>query len=275
VKKKKRNKSNFWRFVSVIMVVSTAAVIFFWFTKEPDTINHSQEELQARYDYNLNHKSSTNVHQLLRPVYFSKGKYAAACGTMVLGKDEKPSFIVTASHLFSETDPGSDFYDYHVLGPSGFTSQGHLSRVVLDSLRTSSSPKGIQDIAICYIGDAGQISRTSKVIISASSPSQHDFSLNSVTPFRVTSVTTGEQFEIVGEAVNSVTNAFYVMLYESVNGESGSGFWKDESEQFPNGGGKLYVLSGDIAISQQTRRDLHIPAQYKRLTLMSAIQIKW
>ncbi|MEI8327557.1 MAG: hypothetical protein WCG02_00280 [Candidatus Taylorbacteria bacterium] len=273
-KNKKKTVSYRWGIVLTIVVAGVVSVSL-WTMKEPITVEHSLRELQERYDYNLGHRSPTNIHPRLRAVYFSKGKYAAACGTMVIGKDGQPSFIVTASHLFSNTEPGSDLYDYHVLGPSGFTSQGHLSSVVLDSLRTSPTVEGIQDVALCYMGDASLISRTSAVLVSAASPSRQEFSLSPVTPFKVTSITTGESFEIIGEMVNTVTNAFYLMLYENMNGESGSGFLKQEKDMASNNVVKLYILSGDIEISAQTRRDLKVPAQYKRLTPMSAIEIKW
>ena len=149
-----------------------------------------------------------------------------------------------------------------------------VSRVVLDSRRTSSSVEGIADIAVCYLGEPGLINRTSKVIVSAESPTGHDFVLGKIDPIRVTSVATGEQFDIIGEALNSVTNAFYIMLYESVNGESGSGFWARDGELFA-GGGRLYVLSGNINISAQTRKDLDIPPRYKHLTTLSVVKIDW
>ena len=264
-----------WLFLIVIAIVLLGIVLVNKpIQKESEIAQHSQVEVQARYDYNLEHASVTNVHPFLRSVYFSKGKLAAACGTMVLDKSGLPSFIITANHLFSETDPGTDFYDYHVLEPRrGFAYQGHLSRVVLDSMRTSLYSEGIQDIAFCYVGDANPISRTSKVQVSAVSPSPHYFSVNPVTPFSVTSVTTGEAFDIVGEMINSATNAFYVMLYESINGESGSGFWKND--EGGNKKGKLYVLSGDVSVSTQTRRELKIPTKYKRFSSLSAVEIKW
>ena len=267
MKKQKKKHAHPLRTALIMVVMVIGTVLWFKSSKNPDIIEHSHQELEARYDYILHHVVQTNVHPLLRAVHFSIGKNFAACGTMILKKDGTEAYIVTANHLFSETQPGSDYYDYHVLGTNGFTTNGHISRVVLDSFRSSSSVESIQDIATCYPGEANLISRTSKVIVSAENPTGHTFTVNKTPPFEVISLTTGEHLQIVGEIVNTEGNVFFAMLYESVNGESGSGFW--------DGGNRLLILSGNITISPQTRRELGIPDKFTYITTCSSVSIQF
>jgi hypothetical protein len=265
----KKHQISRWLIAVSIIAISTLifSVCMFSGRSNKDAVKHTHSELQNRYDYLLTHVVINNVHPLLRPVHFSIGDKFAAAGTLVLKPDLTPYEIITAAHLFSETQPGSDYYDYHVLGHNGFTQNGHLSRVVLDSIRSSDTPEGIQDIAVCYIGEPGLISRTSKVMVSAEVPFKSDYTILRIDPIEVTSITTGEKYVIPGLLVNTAKVPLSVMLYENVNGESGSGFWGND--------GRLYVLSGSIMVNEKLRKELKIPENFRYVTVCSGVNIKW
>jgi hypothetical protein len=256
-----------FKFLSIFFT-AIAALCFYWNHSQTNKAESSQEDTQKRYDYLMSHVVKENVHPLLRPIRLSVGELASACGTLVLRSDMKPGYIVTANHIFPETQPGSDYYDYHVYGPKGFTDHGHISSVVLDSFRGDDTPEGINDVAICNIGDPSLISRVSKVRVSAENPIQGEFHVLKMDHVAVVSITTGEKFYLVAEAVNVHKANFFVMLYESVNGESGSGFWDE-------GGGRLYILSGNIVVDSSLRETLSIPIGFKHVAMMSGTKISW
>lgn len=229
-------------------------------------IVHSQEELQARYNYLITHVAKTNVHPFLRPIHFAIGKSFAASGTLLLGKDGGSQQIITANHLFSITQPGSDYYDFCVVTANGYTNRNHISDVLMDSMRQSDDAGGIEDIAFAHIGEPGLINRTSRVPVSASVSFTSSVRISKIPTRHVTSLVTGEQFDIVGQAVNERDVVTWIMLYESVNGESGSGYWGDD---------KLYVLSGTTTVTERMRKDLDIPSKYGYVSVLSAVSIKW
>lgn len=264
--KKMDRKRRFSLMLLLGLILGICLVIYFGH-KSDGLIKHSKDELQGRYDYLLNHVSPTNVHPYLRPVHFSIGRNFAACGTLVLNTNLEPYKIVTAAHLFSVTQPGSNYYDYHVLSSTGYVAHGHISRVVLDSIRFSDKPEGIHDVAFCYVGDPGLILRTSQVLVSAESPFATSFRYGKINPVHATSITTGEKFRIVGQIVNDQNVPFFVMLYESLNGESGSGFLGSD--------GHLYILSGNVAVTPEMRKALEIPDTFKYVTVLSAVNINW
>ncbi len=271
MKKTKRKTSTPYKWVpgvSLMLLIFGLAVLVRHDRNQDNIVSHSEAEYQERYDYLLEHVAQTNVHPLLRAVHFTIGKYFDACGTMVLNADGTPYFIVTANHLFSETQPGSDYYDYHVLGPNGYGEQGHISRVVLDSIRSSNVPEGIQDVAFCYIGEPAPISRTSKVLVSASSPFSQSFQVGKLAEqVDAVSITTGEHCKIIGQIVNNQNVPYFIMLYKSVNGESGSGFWGSDK--------RLYIISGGVVVSPETRKELLIPSTYDYVTVLSAVNVHW
>lgn len=227
---------------------------------------YSDVELRARYDYVLDHVSKTNVHPFLRAIHFGIGNHFACSGTLMLKRDGAPDKIITAAHLFSETQPGSDYYDYRLVSPTGYVAGGHVSRVILDSICSKDSG-GIHDIAICELGDRTLISRTSKVRVSADKPFDLRFAAGKIAPRTATSIATGEQHDITGQIVTDDGVPFFIMLYESLNGESGSGFWGSD--------GKLYIVSGDVDVTDSLRKDLGVPDQYKVVTAMAGVALNW
>ena len=230
------------------------------------TESYSLGELTERHTYLLSHMTKRNIHPNLRAVHFSIGERFVACGTLVLGRDMKPYCIVTANHIFSDDLPGSDYYDYHILDgndPSGFSAHGFISKVVLDSVRNTYNPKIIDDIAFCYVGNRSLIMRSSKVRISIDGAYQTAKAPKKIT---VTSLTTGEKYQIVGEVVGE-KNSYFVLEYDSTLGESGSGFLGDD--------GILYILSAGGFNSESFRQALDIPQRYKVVTLLSAVKINW
>ena len=236
-------------------------------TDSEDSDYPSEKELDKRYHYLLTHVTPTNIHPRLRPVHFNIGKKFEACGTLMLDADFKPYRIITANHLFSETQPGSDYYDYRVLSPKGYEQPGHVSKVNLDTFRASATPDGIQDIAICEVGEAKLISRTSKVRVFAGQPTTLALQIAKIKTIKITSISSGEQFDIVGQATSDQGATFFVMLYASMSGESGGGFLGDD--------GKLYVLSGGVRVTPQLRSDLNIPAKYKQVSALAGVDIEW
>jgi hypothetical protein len=263
---KKKNKKQF-PFILLPSIIIGILLTFLFGRKNNKSIEHSKEELQNRYNYLLSHVAQTNVHDFLRPIHFSVGKDFAACGTLILKTNLDPDKIITAAHLFSRTQAGTDYYDYHILSSTGYVTHGHISNAVLDSIRSSDKDEGIHDVAFCYIGDPGLISRTSKVIVSAESPTAALFSFGKIDPVQVTSITTGEKFKIVGQIVNGQNVPFFVMLYEGLNGESGSGFWGSDY--------RLYILSGNINLTPEIRKAVDIPEKFKYVTVLSAVKINW
>jgi secreted trypsin-like serine protease len=226
---------------------------------------YSDDQLNERYQYLLTHVTKTIIHPYLRPVHFSIGKYFAACGTLVLSRDSKPQYIITAAHLFSETQPGSDYYDYHVLSSNGYTENGHISKVVVDSIRRSNNIDGIEDVAVCYFGLPELITRNSKVRISASTSFQGIYKEGKMDDLFVTSITTGEKYKVAGQLVNDQDKALFATLYESTNGESGSGFWGSDNN--------FYILSGSVDVTDGIRKDLDIPPEYKRMSILTRVGI--
>lgn len=270
MKKKKLQKRN--TIFPIVLICSGLGIVLVFtillWINDSDTEKipeHGIDELKARYDYLLDHVTTTNVHPLLRPVHFSVGNKFASCGTMVLKSDGNPYQIVTANHLFSETQPGTNYYDYHVLSRTGYISHGHISRVILDSMRSSNM--GIQDVALCYMGDPVPIVRTSKVRVSAESPIEGMFRAGKIDKVIATSLTTGEKYDIIGQIVSEDSILFFVMLYRNLNGESGSGFWGNDNI--------LYIVSGSTPVTKRLRRDLDIPMNYEFITMMSAAKINW
>ena len=235
--------------------------------KTNDPIRHTQAELEERYHDILTHVTPNHVHPRLRPIHFNIGTKFAASGTLVLNTDGTPWQIVTANHLFSETQPGSDYYDYNVLSPRGYIEKGHVSGVTLDSLRHGDTPEGIEDVALCQIGEPALISRTSKVRVSAAVPITGAWTPSKISPVRVTSVTTGEKFDVVGQVLNDKRVPCFIMLYESRNGESGSGFWGDD--------GNLYILSGSGRLNDENRKTLGVPDSYRYITWLSRVSINF
>ena len=208
----------------------------------------SKKDLENRVNYLASHVPKSPVHPSLRPVRFLIGDLLNGCGTLILNKKMEPWCIITANHLFSETQPGVDFYTYKLLTSEGYKDGGSISSVTLDSVRNNSDAKGIEDIAICYIGVPAPIARTSKVRISADVSLHGEFFVSKIRPITVTSITTGERFKLIGELVNDEKLVLFAMLYQSINGESGSGFWGDD--------GRLYVLSGNISLTAAARKSL-------------------
>ncbi len=259
--------------VGVVCILAVLASLAVWLLlnkivlQKESTIVHTKEELQARHDSLLAHAAPTNVHPYLRPIRFRIGESAGALGTLILNKDGSPFQIVTANHLFSETQPGSEYYDYAIITPKGYGEFGHISHVVLDSMRKSSSSDGIEDIAFAHIGTPAPISRTSKVRVSANVAFKSRIRAGKISPVKVKYLVTGQQFEIIGQLVNDEGVATWVMLYESINGESGGGFWSDE--------GKLYILSGTAVATPQLRKDLGIPRTFRYITVLSAVELSW
>lgn len=261
--------------IALITGVSVLVVfifLFWWINsqigQQPSQPNYTEEQLRDRYDYMYTHVAAENVHPYLRPVHFKIGKNFGACGTLVLGKDNLPKYIVTANHLFSETQPGSDYYDYYVLTPKGYTDLGHVSDVVLDSLRQPGLNGGIDDVAVCHLGNPGLIARTSKVKVSGDRGFTQEYRVGKLTEKKtVTSVSSGETYPVIGQAVSPENVPFWIIPYHSMNGESGSGFWGSDDV--------LYVLSATTTVSDQSRKDLDIPPTLKRMTLLSAAKIGW
>ena len=60
---------------------------------------------------------------------------------------------------------------------------------------------------------------------------------------------------------------FFVMLYESLNGESGSGFWGSDN--------RLYILSGNVAVTPEMRKMIEIPDKFRYVTVVSGVNIHW
>ncbi len=232
-----------------------------------DLLVHTREEVVARYHHALRNVTGTNVHPLLRPVHFTIGTIFAASGTLVLNKQGEPSYVVTAAHLFSENRPGADYYSYRVLTPTGFSVEGDIERVTVDSFRNDDTPDGIQDIALCYIGKPTLIPRVSKVRVSAQKEHVAEYRVSKTPTVIATSVTTGEQFSIVGELLGDHGALFHVMLYEAVNGESGSGYWGND--------GRLYVLSGNVMIDQNMRDTLGIPDSFRYASTLTGTTVNW
>ena len=263
--------------VVCFVVVFVAALSTFFLhgenKAELSTVNNvNPDELLQRHIYLATHIVKKDVHPFLRPVCFTihkkEGEELACYGTLMLNGDLTPSCILTANHLFSETRPGSDYYDYHVMGPNGDRESGHLSRVVLDSVRTSDNPKGINDIAICYMGEPGLISRVSKVCVSSDIGFSDNYRVGKLThEIMVTSIMTGERYRVVGQIVNSQKLAQVIMLYQNLPGESGSGFWGDDK--------RFYVISGSMPVNQYLREHLNIPDDFKTVTVLSGADIHW
>ncbi len=254
----------------VLGILSFIGITFVFAMAQPNDqkmeTHHSDMELRARYNYLLDHVSRTNVHPFLRAIHFGIGDKFACSGTLMLKRDGTPDKIITAAHLFSETQPGSDYYDYRLVSPTGYVAGGHVSRVILDSVRSKDSG-GIHDVAICELGDRALISRTSKVRVSAEKTFDLKFAAGKIQPRTATSITTGEQYAVTGQIVTDDGVPFFIMLYESLNGESGSGFWGSD--------GKLYIVSGDLDVTDGLRKDLGIPSQYKTVTAMAGVAINW
>ena len=228
---------------------------------------YSISQLEERYKYIRDHAVSENIHPQLRPIHFSMGDKFAASGTLVLDKNGRPAFVVTANHLFSLTQPGSSIYKCNILNSAGYESAGYLSSVVLDSMRSSQG--GIQDIAIGYIGKPQPIARTSKVTVSAEMPFSGEFIVRKVKSKEVISVATGQKLLIIGEAIGKQDGTFFQLaLYECMNGESGGGYWSPTEN-------RLYVLSASSLISDGVRKTLEVPDDVKYVTLMSGTSVSW
>jgi hypothetical protein len=255
-------------FLALLVCMLFWFLFFFLWHRDERVVEHTLEELKERHTYLYTHATSTPVHPRLRAIRFSEGNVLGACGTALLNGDGSISSIITANHIFSKTCPGEGYYDYHVFGANGYTSSGHISRVILDSMRHSSIPEGIQDIAICYPGAPEKISRISEVCVSAEIPITQNWKVGAFpTPITVTSTITGERFDVVGQAVNDQNVLLFIMLYESMSGESGSGFLGSDDV--------LYVLSGTFVPSDSMRAACKIPSRYKYASLMSAVKIGW
>lgn len=258
---------------SIKMTVSVCALALFCLScaSQRDSvksglIHYSRAEVKDRQQYLLGHVSTTNIHPSLRPVHLKIGNRLCASGTMVLDTDQSPSQIVTANHIFSETISGSDFYDYAVITPSGYSQKGHLSKVVVDSIRSSSSNEGISDIAIGFPGKPQRISRTSKVRIAATIPMKMMYKIRRIEPLQITSLITGQRFSIIGELENTAGMKLHVVAHKNVAGESGSGFWGDDQ--------KLYVLAGSVPVTPFLNEVMG-PLEHKALSVMSAMTLPY
>ena len=272
----RKNKSRVsWRTVYILGSIMILALVLFQNNSEPRVnirtepiITHSDKELQKRIDYLITHVTPTNIHPFLRPIRFKVGNRPGALGTLLLNRDGTTNLIITANHLFSETQPGSDYYEFAEMTPDGYGKFGGISHVIIDSMRTSAESHAIEDIAFAHIGDPSLITRTSKVHVSAQVGFQGNFGISKITPpIRVRYLVTGQELEIVGQLVNDKRVAMWVLLYESMNGESGGGMWSEE--------GKLYILSGTVVVTPKLRKDLEIPDKFRYITILSAVKIAW
>lgn len=227
---------------------------------------NTQPAVSDRHSHILSHVTETSVHKYLRPGVFLKGDDLAGYGTAVLGINASTNYILTASHLFSETQPGSDYYDFVELKGRGPAQRNHISHVAVDIIRANYNTNIIEDVALCHIGEPKLIERTSRVHLSPERPCTDMGVVEKTTQTSLTSLTTGETYTIIGR-LTAVKSYYRLMLYEPVPGESGSGFWGDDSI--------LYILSGNIPILPHWYERLGIPPEYKTLCLVTGVKIEW
>lgn len=254
-------------------VVPVIALILGWWlhnNNQPKVVPEEENDvtLASRHAYITSHITKTNVHPNLRPVLFLRGDTMSGYGTLVLNKSANTNYnyIVTASHLFSETEPGSDYYDFVELKSTGPTQRNHISSVAVDIMKAGDNQEIIQDVAQCHIGEPKLIQRTSKVRISGVRSFDDKGAVGKTDQKTLTSLATGEKYSLIGQ-VNAIHGSYWLMLYESMHGESGSGFWGDDSN--------LYILSGSMPILPDWYEKLGIPHKFKRISLMTGVKITW
>lgn len=226
--------------------------------------------LAERHNYLLTHIYD-QVHPQLKPVLFLTGPNLTSMsgyGTAVLDADGKPAFLVTANHLFrNDSGLGSKIYRFSYLRSNGrHVPGGYVGKVEYNYLSNSNTPEGIEDVALCHISNQPtEIKLESDGIISADKPITSSFSIGPIDHREARSLITGNRYDIVGQMVTDAGAPYFVMLYDSMNGESGSGFLGNDNV--------LYIVAGSGTVTPELIKKIPATSGHKTVTVLAAVNV--
>lgn len=169
------------------------------------------------------------------------GDQSVLCGIGSLTRGQKgPSYIVTAEHLISFED--QQVFGYRILRPLEKSIDHGISCVIRRGQDLALEEGQRPDFVLLGIGKSVRIQCTKRVKIDGVSNGEVSIFEE---PFELRSIVSGEVVRALGTSTVAEDNhAEYTIIdYESVHGESGTGF-VDES-------GQLFVLKGKVLIAEE------------------------
>jgi len=209
--------------------------------------------------------SVVNVCDRLRPVHIVSRHSVVGHGTLILNQAGLPSRIVTAGHVLIRGSFNVS-YGYSVLTPCGYGDDGSASGFRSFSLRESSPSHVVTDLALSALDgfpvNAKALVSPDWVRVTESMPYG---SIRFKEPFAVRSVVTGKSCQVIGIMKRPREPAYYVLLYTSSPGESGTGFFNEDT-------GMIYVLNQAIPVEPGTRSHFGLGDSWTQITLATPIR---
>lgn len=205
--------------------------------------------------------SKTKTASYCTPVHIFRGNIFAGSGTLVEMSVRGPR-IVTSAHLF-ERASGTNLYFYRELQPHGNERKPIAS---IESIEGATQFKDEVDIALCVPGPARPIVGFSSFRSGQFETYQNEKWITLSDHILIRCLTTGEQTYCVGQMERMP--AYFLLSYDSLPGESGTGFVSEKDE--------LFVWKGRIMerIDADMRRQFRLPAAVKQLGFGVRVSIR-
>jgi len=219
------------------------------------------DETRKGYNSLMKRMRKTALRPRYCAVHMSRDGCWAGSGTLILGPDQKThSVVITAGHVFSKSKSARHIgyrmlqppeeKDYPITSASGGVLGGNGNDI---------------DVAVCIPGTSRKIEGFSDCVAGSWGALGRQFVANKKVYPGAISLLTGEIIKVIGSIHQTDGEDYFVLLYHSYPGESGTGFLKGEDE--------LYVLAAGIDVDEELRNTFDIPTKFWRVTVASAIKI--
>jgi hypothetical protein len=209
--------------------------------------------------------SAVNVCDRLRPVHIVSRHSVVGHGTLILNQAGLPSRIVTAGHVLIQGSLDAS-YGYSVLTTRGYGDVGRASGFRRFSLREASQSHVVADLAFTELDE---FPVNAKTLVSPEwvngTESMPYGSIKFRESFAVRSVVTGKSCQVIGIMKRPREPVYYVLLYRSSPGESGTGFFDEDT-------GMIYVLNQAIPVEPGTRSHFGLGDSWTQITLATPIR---